>query len=268
MSRIAPCLFVRHNPRRSGRVVDRGLGGDAELSAISSSVFPAASAASTPSGQAALARVPQQLGFGARSIERGCPAVVTAPSSRVGRVPAPRPTQTRSPGGTSAEGAYFRRSRRPGSDHALDLLSLHDASRTAADARPAWRENRNSLTFAFASGAPPSLVVLRRRSTRQAAPALTSGLPRIGASAPARVDARSCPSQRRARAIAINGKHASAIWAGVRGSRRASRTCAFCECARQHVGAGWTLAALAFAQIRASARACPGSSPLSPFRHS
>jgi hypothetical protein len=49
----------------------------------------------------------------------------------------------------------------------------------------------------------------------------------------------------------LNGKQASAIWAGVRGSRRASRTCAFCECARQQVGAGRTLGALAFAQLRA-----------------
>ena len=48
------------------------------------------------------------------------------------------------------------------------------------------------------------------------------------------------------------GKQASAIWAAVRGSRRASRTCAFCECARQHVGAGRTVAALAFAQMRSS----------------
>ena len=38
------------------------------------------------------------------------------------------------------------------------------------------------------------------------------------------------------------------IWAGIRGSRRAWRTCAFCESARQHGGAGWTLAAFAFAQ--------------------
>ena len=62
------------------------------------------------------------------------------------------------------------------------------------------------------------------------------------------------------RAIPINGKQASAIWAGVRGSRRASRTCAFCECARQHVGAGWTLAALAFAQIQARGRRRRGDS--------
>lgn len=40
-----------------------------------------------------------------------------------------------------------------------------------------------------------------------------------------------------------------------RGRRRppAWRTCAFCECARQHVGAGWTVAALASAQIQACA---------------
>ena len=41
--------------------------------------------------------------------------------------------------------------------------------------------------------------------------------------------------------------------ARVRGSRRASRACAFCEFARRHVGAGWTLAAHAFAQIQARA---------------
>ena len=63
------------------------------------------------------------------------------------------------------------------------------------------------------------------------------------------------------RTLASNGKQASAIWAGVRGSRRASRTCAFCECARQHVGAGWTLAALAFAQKEAS-----GSTPATGLR--
>jgi hypothetical protein len=50
----------------------------------------------------------------------------------------------------------------------------------------------------------------------------------------------------------INGKHASVIWVGIRGSRRAWRTSAFCESARQDADAGWTLAALAFAQTEAS----------------
>ena len=59
----------------------------------------------------------------------------------------------------------------------------------------------------------------------------------------------------------VNGNQASVIWAGIRGSRRAWRTCAFCESARQHAGAGWTLAALAFAQSRACR--CPG--PHDPF---
>jgi len=51
----------------------------------------------------------------------------------------------------------------------------------------------------------------------------------------------------------INGKQTSVIWAGIRGSRRAWRTSAFCESARQHAGAGLTLAALAFAQEQARA---------------
>ena len=59
------------------------------------------------------------------------------------------------------------------------------------------------------------------------------------------------------RALGTNGKQASVIWAGVRGSRRAWRTCAFCESARQHAGVGWTLAALAFAQKRRRAFAAP-----------
>jgi hypothetical protein len=54
-------------------VADRGLGGEAEFSAISSSLFPAASAASTRSEQAALARVPQQLGLGAGSMSAHVP---------------------------------------------------------------------------------------------------------------------------------------------------------------------------------------------------
>jgi hypothetical protein len=58
------------------------------------------------------------------------------------------------------------------------------------------------------------------------------------------------------RALGINGKQASVILAGIRGSRRAWRTCAFCESARQHACAGWTLAALAFAHKRALVRAC------------
>jgi hypothetical protein len=46
----------------------------------------------------------------------------------------------------------------------------------------------------------------------------------------------------------INGKQTSVTWTGVLGSRRARRTSAFCESARQHVGVDWTLPALAFAQ--------------------
>ena len=53
---------------------------------------------------------------------------------------------------------------------------------------------------------PPPHVV-RPRGIVTSAVTGRSALPRIGASAPARVDARSCPSQRRARAIAIDGKH-------------------------------------------------------------
>jgi hypothetical protein len=56
------------------------------------------------------------------------------------------------------------------------------------------------------------------------------------------------------RALGTNGKQAPVILAGVGGSRRAWRTRAFYECARQHVGALWTLAALAFAQEHAPAR--------------
>jgi hypothetical protein len=58
--------------------------------------------------------------------------------------------------------------------------------------------------------------------------------------------------------LGINGKQASVIWAGNDGSRRAWRTCAFCESARQHVGAGWTLAACAFAQQESSRPPRPG----------
>jgi len=76
-------------------------------------------------------------------------------------------------------------------------------------------------------------------------------MPRKGAPAPTDADDRFDDSRHPRRTLPSNGKQASAIWAGVRGNRRASRTCAFCECARQHVGAGWTLAALAFAQIQA-----------------
>jgi hypothetical protein len=59
-----------------------------------------------------------------------------------------------------------------------------------------------------------------------------------------------------------NGKQASVIWAGVGGGRRVWRTCAFCECARQHVGAGWTVAALASAQKQPPARPRPGVAAL------
>jgi len=80
-------------------------------------------------------------------------------------------------------------------------------------------------------------------------------MPRKGASAPTDADDRFDDSRHPRRTLASNGKQASAIWAGVRGSRRASRTCALCECARQHVGAGWTLAALAFAHEQPPASA-------------
>ena len=81
---------------------------------------------------------------------------------------------------------------------------------------------------------------------------MCDSLPRKGAPAPTDADDRFDDSRQPHRTLASNGKQASAIWAGVRGSRRASRTCAFCDCARQHVGAGWTLAALAFAQQQVS----------------
>jgi hypothetical protein len=55
-----------------------------------------------------------------------------------------------------------------------------------------------------------------------------------------------------------DGKQASVIWAGLRGSRWAWRACAFCESARQHAGAGWPLAALAFPQIRLRRSASAG----------
>ena len=55
------------------------------------------------------------------------------------------------------------------------------------------------------------------------------------------------------RTLGVHGKQAFVIWAGVGGGRRAWRTCAFCECARQRVGAGWTVAALASAQIQTCA---------------
>ncbi len=61
----------------------------------------------------------------------------------------------------------------------------------------------------------------------------------------------------RAGRSASNGKQVSVIGAGIRDSRRAWRTRAFCECARQHVGAGWTLAALASAQQQVSDAPAP-----------
>ena len=72
-----------------------------------------------------------------------------------------------------------------------------------------------------------------------------------GTPAPTDADDRFDDSRHLRRTLASNGKQASAIWAVVRGSRRASRTCAFCERARQHLGAGRTLSALAFAQEQA-----------------
>ena len=79
-----------------------------------------------------------------------------------------------------------------------------------------------------------------------------SAMPRKGASAPTDADDRFDDSRHPHRTLASNGNQASVIWAGVGGGRRAFRTtCAFCECARQHVGAGWTGGALASAQIRA-----------------
>ncbi len=86
-------------------------------------------------------------------------------------------------------------------------------------------------------------------------------LPRKGASAPTDADDRFDDLRHSRRTLASNGKQASVIWAGVGGGRRAWRTCAFCECARQHVGAGWTGAALASAQKEAS-----GSRPATGLR--
>ena len=74
---------------------------------------------------------------------------------------------------------------------------------------------------------------------------------RFATTGPVDEDDRYHNSRRDRLTLACNGKQACVIWAGVGGSRRAWRTCAFCECARQHVGAGWTLAALAFAQREA-----------------
>ena len=83
-----------------------------------------------------------------------------------------------------------------------------------------------------------------------------TGRPRKGAPAPTDADDRFDDSRHPRRTLASNGKQASVIWAGVGGGPRAWRTCAFCECARQHVGAGWTVAALASAQERAWRVAC------------
>ena len=77
---------------------------------------------------------------------------------------------------------------------------------------------------------------------------LTTPLPRKGAPAPTDADDRFDDSRTLRRTLASNGKQASVIWAAIGGGRLAWRTCAFCECARQHVGAGWTVAALASAQ--------------------
>jgi hypothetical protein len=65
---------------------------------------------------------------------------------------------------------------------------------------------------------------------------------------------RSLSSSRRLAADARNQRQAGVrhLGPGDYGSRRAWRTCAFCESARQHVGAGWTLAARAIAQQQSS----------------
>jgi hypothetical protein len=51
--------------------------------------------------------------------------------------------------------------------------------------------------------------------------------------------------------IEFNGKQASVFWAGIRGSRRAWRTCAFCESARADPVSIGAFPAVAFAQTRA-----------------
>ncbi len=99
----------------------------------------------------------------------------------------------------------------------------------------------------------------RSARLRRSRPACAS--PRKGAPAPTDADDRFDDSRHPRRTLASNGKQAYAVWPGVRGSRRASRTRAFCECARRHVGAGWTLAALAFAQMRAAARSSRSPNP-------
>jgi hypothetical protein len=51
--------------------------------------------------------------------------------------------------------------------------------------------------------------------------------------------------------IEFNGKQASVFWAGIRGSRRAWRTCAFCESARADPVSIGAFPAVAFAQKHA-----------------
>ena len=75
---------------------------------------------------------------------------------------------------------------------------------------------------------------------------MDSQLPRKGASAPSYADDRFDDSRHPRRTLGLQRQAGVRHRAGIRDSRRAWRTCAFCECARQHVGAGWTVAGSRF----------------------
>jgi hypothetical protein len=105
------------------------------------------------------------------------------------------------------------------------------------------RHERSDRTSAFSRRQSPGAGrpgrVQWRPSNRPAARRRAIGMPRKGASAPTDADDRFTIHATRAGRSASNGKQVSVIGAGIRDNRRARRTCAFCECARQHVGAGW-----------------------------
>jgi hypothetical protein len=82
-------------------------------------------------------------------------------------------------------------------------------------------------------------------------------MPRKGAPEPTDADDRFDDSRHPRRTLASNGKQSSVMSTEVRDGREAWRTTPFCESARQHVGAGWTLAARAFAQTQRCGSAEP-----------
>ena len=149
-----------------------------------------------------------------RVIASGHCASRAATNSLTRRATSSRSARTSTVAMPAASPALRRRSAR-------QSLCLSLSSRRGSDRRPeanvarsgsrkrvrAGDRSRRRLLSSLDGGR--AALSLRRRRTRWPCRRRTSAWPRIEASAPARADARSCPSQRRARAIAINGNHAS-----------------------------------------------------------